>query len=58
MINKFKLNERTYLILLAVVVWLLGGLGINYVVNYQNILPVGGVEHTDTTFLTTLIIDF
>lgn len=33
-------------------------MGINYVVNYQNILPVSGVEHTDITFLTTLIIDF
>jgi putative salt-induced outer membrane protein len=33
-------------------------IGINYVVNYQNILPAPGVEHTDTTFLTTLIIDF
>lgn len=33
-------------------------IGINYVVNYQNVLPVSGVEHTDATFLTTLIIDF
>ncbi|HEC97038.1 MAG TPA: DUF481 domain-containing protein [Nitrospirae bacterium] len=33
-------------------------LGISYVVNYQNLLPSPEIKHTDTTFLTTLIIDF
>ena len=33
-------------------------LGISYVVNYQNLLPSPEIQHTDTTFLTTLIIDF
>ncbi len=32
-------------------------LGIGYIVNYQN-QPAGGAEHTDTTFLTSLVIDF
>ncbi len=33
-------------------------LGISYVVNYQNLLPSPEIKRTDTTFLTTLIIDF
>ena len=33
-------------------------LGLSYVVNYQNLLPSPEIQHTDTTFLTTLIIDF
>jgi putative salt-induced outer membrane protein len=33
-------------------------LGVSYVVNYQNLLPSPEIKHTDTTFLTTLIIDF
>ena len=33
-------------------------IGINYSVNYQNISPASEIEHTDITFLTTLIIDF
>lgn len=32
--------------------------GINYVVNYQNVLPSPELRHTDKTFLTTLIIDY
>ncbi len=33
-------------------------LGLSYVVSYQNQLPSPELRHTDTTFLTTLIIDF
>jgi putative salt-induced outer membrane protein len=33
-------------------------IGISYVVNYQNQLPSPKLKHIDTTFLTTLIIDF
>lgn len=33
-------------------------LGLSYIVNYQNEPPSPDIEHTDTTFLTTLIIDF
>ncbi|GBE36028.1 hypothetical protein BMS3Bbin07_00165 [bacterium BMS3Bbin07] len=33
-------------------------LGLSYVVKYQNLLPSPEIKHTDTTFLTTLIIDF
>ncbi len=33
-------------------------LGISYIVNYQNQLPSLELEHTDTIFLTTLIIEF
>lgn len=32
-------------------------LGMTYIINYQNLLPSPDVRHTDTTFLTTLIID-
>ncbi len=33
-------------------------LGLSYVVKYQNLLPSPEIKHIDTTFLTTLIIDF
>ncbi len=33
-------------------------LGINYIINYQHLPPSPDIKHTDTTFLTTLIIDF
>jgi putative salt-induced outer membrane protein len=33
-------------------------LGLSYIVNYQNAPPSPDIEHTDITFLTTLIIDF
>lgn len=33
-------------------------LGMSYVISYQSRPPVAGIKHTDTTFLTTLIIDF
>lgn len=32
-------------------------LGVSYIVNYQNEPPSMDVEHTDTTFLTTVIVD-
>jgi len=33
-------------------------LGLSYIVAYQNYLPKVGAEHVDTTFMTSLIIDF
>jgi putative salt-induced outer membrane protein len=33
-------------------------LGLSYVIAYQNYLPKAGAEHVDTTFMTSLIIDF
>lgn len=33
-------------------------LGVSYIIAYQNLLPSPDKKHTDTTFLTSLIIDF
>ncbi len=33
-------------------------LGVSYKVAYQNQLPSSGLKHTDTTFLTSLVVDF
>lgn len=43
----FEIKINTYL-----------SLGMSYLIAYQNLLPSDDIKHTDTTFLTTLIIDY
>ena len=31
-------------------------IGMRYMLNYQNLVPASGIEHTDTSFLTSLIV--
>ncbi len=53
--DKYFINSET-----AIEVKIKGNvsLGVSYVVNYQNMLPSPELKHTDTTFRTSLVIDF
>jgi len=53
--DKYFINSET-----AIEVKIKGNvsLGVSYVVNYQNMLPSPELKHIDTTFITSLVMDF
>jgi len=53
--NKYFINSETAL---QIKVNRHISLGVSYVIAYQNFLPSPDIKHMDTTFLTSLIIDF